>query len=31
MANDGIHLKTTQAKQAYADLIATWTGVKPSG
>ncbi len=31
MANDGIHLNTKQAKQTYADLIATWTGVKPSG
>ncbi len=31
MANDGIHLKTTAAKQAYADLIATWTGVKAAG
>ena len=31
MANDGIHLKTAAAKQAYADLIATWTGVKATG
>ena len=28
MANDGIHLGTQQAQQAYADLIATWSGVK---
>jgi peptidoglycan/LPS O-acetylase OafA/YrhL len=28
MSTDGIHLKTTAAKLAYADLIATWTGVK---
>ena len=31
MANDGIHLKTTAAKQTYADLIATWTGLKTAG
>ncbi len=28
MSKDGIHLKTDAAKQAYADLIAGWTGVK---
>jgi peptidoglycan/LPS O-acetylase OafA/YrhL len=31
MSKDGIHLKTDAAKQAYADLIATWTGVKSGG
>ena len=31
MSNDGIHLKTDAAKQAYADLIAGWTGVKSGG
>jgi hypothetical protein len=31
LASDGIHLGSTQAKQAYADLVATWSGVKPSG
>ncbi len=31
MASDGIHLGTQQAQQAYADLIATWSGVKESG
>jgi hypothetical protein len=31
MAKDGIHLGTQQAQQAYADLIATWTGEQPSG
>ena len=28
MASDGIHLGTAAAKQTYAELIATWTGVK---
>jgi hypothetical protein len=31
MSTDGIHLKTDEAKNAYADLIATWTGVKATG
>ena len=31
MSSDGIHLRTTEAKKAYAQLIATWTGIKPSG
>jgi peptidoglycan/LPS O-acetylase OafA/YrhL len=31
MSNDGIHLKTDAAKQTYADLIATWTGLIPGG
>jgi peptidoglycan/LPS O-acetylase OafA/YrhL len=31
MSKDGIHLKTDAAKQAYADLIAGWTGVKSGG
>ena len=26
MSNDGIHLKTDEAKNAYADLIAGWSG-----
>ncbi len=31
MSTDGIHLRTDEAKNAYADLIATWTGEKPTG
>ena len=31
MASDGIHLRTSEAKKAYAQLIATWAGITPAG
>ena len=31
MAKDGIHFGTNEAKQTYADLISTWSGVNPPG
>ncbi len=29
MATDGVHLASNEAKQTYAELIATWTGITP--
>lgn len=29
LASDGVHLKTDESRQFYADLIGTWTGIAP--